>query len=87
MASVDEILADPLGALDLPDGSIPVSVVLLVEYVNPSSEFHSNAKRLATVTDEELSPWVSIGMMRFAQQLEYDAVKQIGDDPDGEPGE
>jgi len=32
MATTDEILADPIAALDLPDGAMPLSAIVLVEY-------------------------------------------------------
>lgn len=80
--TVDEILADPIEALDLPEGSIPVGVVLLVEYANPGSDAWPTARRLAMMTDDNMPPWTAIGMMRFAQQREYDAVGDATDDPD-----
>jgi len=71
MATTDEILADPIAALDLPDGAMPLSAIVLVEYARPGED---GRKRLALVSDDDLPPWVSIGMLRFAAQLEYDAV-------------
>lgn len=80
MATVDEILADPLAALDLPSGSIPVSVIILAEYANPGSDNHPNRRRLAIISDDDLPPWTSIGMLRYAQQLEYDSVGDEDED-------
>jgi hypothetical protein len=74
---VDEILADPLAALELPDGSIPV----LVEFAEPAADVRPAARRLATCSDDNLPPWTSIGMLRFAEQLELDS---IGDDGEQE---
>jgi len=78
--TVDDMLADPLAALELPDGSIPVSIVLLVEYVNPGSDNMPAARRLAVMVDEDMSPWTTLGMLRYAAQLELDAVKDRGAD-------
>lgn len=83
MATVDEILANPVAALDLPKGSIPVSVIVLVEYVNPGSDNRPGARRLGTISDDDMPPWTSIGMLRFAAQLELDDVSdERGNDVD-----
>ncbi len=79
MATVDEILADPVAALTLPDGAIPVSVVLLVEYAEPGATERPGARRLAWTSDDDLPPWTSIGMLRFAAEAEIAQVDGIGD--------
>jgi len=77
--TVDEIIADPLGALNLPDGAIPVSIIVLMEYVEPGSDERPAARRLAMNTDDDMPPWTSIGMLRYAIQLEVDAVEPDDD--------
>lgn len=79
--TTDEILANPVLALALPEGSIPVSVMLLVEYVNPGSDNRPGARRLATISDDDMPPWTSIGMLRFAAQLE---LNDVTDEDDGD---
>jgi hypothetical protein len=37
------------------------------------------------ISDDDLPPWTSIGMLRFAAQLEYDAVGDAFDPDDDEP--
>jgi hypothetical protein len=80
--TVDEIIAEPLKALGLPDGSIPLSILILCEYAEPGSDNRPSARRLATVSDDDMPPWTSIGMLRFATQLELDAVQdgRLGDE-------
>lgn len=68
--SVDDILADPVGALGLPEGAIPVSAIVLVEYLEPGSDNHPASKRLARATNEELEPWSAHGILSFAAESE-----------------
>ena len=69
--NVDEILASPIDALDLPDGAIPLSVIMLVEYAEPGADESPSCRRLAVTSDEDLPPWTSVGMLRFACELEF----------------
>jgi hypothetical protein len=81
MVTVDEMLADPLAALDLPDGAIPQHAILIVEYDDPGATERPGARRLAYVADNLMSPWLSLGMLRFACELEYsDVVDERGND-------
>jgi hypothetical protein len=79
--NVDEILADPHAALDIPDGCIPIHVVILCEYARPGAETRPSANGLATISDDDMPPWTSIGMLRFAAQLELNDVGDERDDP------
>lgn len=74
--TVDEILADPIGALGLPDGAIPVSVVLLVEYAHPGSDNYPQRRRLAFTSDDNLPVWTSIGMMHYGVGCEMAAPQE-----------
>ena len=78
--TVDEILADPVAALGLPDGAIPLSIIVIAEYAEPGSDERPSARRLAMNTDDDMPPWTSIGMLRYAIQLELDAVHHDGID-------
>lgn len=73
--TVDEIIANPLAALELPDGAIPVSIIVLVEYVEPGSDDRPSARRLAMNTDDDMPPWTSMGMLQYAIELEADEVR------------
>jgi hypothetical protein len=74
MATTDEILADPAGTAELPDGAIPLHVIVLIEYAEPGADERPGAPRLALQSDESLGPWTAIGMLHFAAELERDAV-------------
>lgn len=79
--TVDEILADPIASLNLPDGAIPLSVILLVEYAEPGSDTRPSARRLAMNTDDDMPPWTSAGMLRYAIELELRVARDdIEDD-------
>jgi hypothetical protein len=82
VSTTDEILANPIQALGIPDGCIPIHVVLLVEYARPGMDTHPQRNGLALTTDDDCPPWTSIGMLDFAKQLEHDAVgnTNMGDD-------
>ncbi len=79
MATTDEIIGDVLGAAELPAGSIPLHVIVIIEYANPGSDNAPGRARLCTLSDENLPPWTSIGMLRFAEQLELDDVADCRD--------
>jgi len=68
--NVDQILNDTLGALELPDGAIPVSVIVLCEYAEPGADNAPGRLRLAMCSDENMPPWTSLGMMRYATEIE-----------------
>jgi hypothetical protein len=77
--TVDEIIADPRSALELPDGSFPVSIIIAVEYMTPGSDDAPQRRRLAVVADDDLPPWTAIGMLRYSIQLNLD---EVGEHPD-----
>lgn len=77
--TVDEIIADPLAALGLPAGAVPLSIIVLAEYAEPGSDVQPSARRLAMNTDDDMPPWTSIGMLRYAIQLELDQVERDED--------
>ena len=73
--NVDEVLADPRGALGLTDDEVLVNVIVLGEYVSLAADAEEpNRRRLTMVSSDELEPWTSIGMLRFAQMRENAAV-------------
>lgn len=79
--TVDEILADVRAALGLHDDQVLVNVIVLGEFVDLGPEAESpERRRLAMVSSDELEPWTSIGMLRFAQLRENDAVRNEWDD-------
>lgn len=80
--NVDDVLADPSAALELPQGAVPVSVIVLAEYVEPGSSDRPGVRRLAVAADDDLAAWSALGMLRFALQLELNEVgaEDEGDD-------
>jgi hypothetical protein len=81
--TVDEIIADVRDALGLEPDEILVNVIVLGEYVTLASDAVSpERRRLAFQASEELEPWTSIGMLRFAQMQEHRAIGQMLDDED-----
>jgi hypothetical protein len=80
--NTDEILRDPLAALALPDGAIPLHVIVLAEYAEPGSDNMPAVNRLATVSDDDLTLWTSVGILRFAQQLELNDVADRREEDD-----
>jgi hypothetical protein len=79
--TVEELLADPIGACELPDGLVPLHAIVLIEYVEPGSDVSPQRSRIAKYSDDELSMWGSIGMLRFALQLELDAIADTDEAP------
>lgn len=81
--TVDEIVADVRRALGLSDDQVLVNVIVMGEYVDLAPEAESpERRRLAMQSSDELEPWTSIGMLRFAQMRESDAVRDAWDDED-----
>lgn len=73
--NVDEVLGDVRGALGLGEDEILVNVIVLGEYVSLAADaYEPNRRRLCMVASDELEPWTSIGMLRFAQMRENAAV-------------
>ena len=81
--SVDEIIAHPVECIGLPERSLPVNIVLLIEYVEPGSDNHPGRPRLATISNEGATPWVVIGMCEFAKAMEANSVLRP-EDGDGD---
>ena len=81
MPSTDEILTDPRSALELADTDVPVSVIVLVEYIDldPDAE-RPESKRLAMISSDELNPWTTIGMLEFAKLTENAAIGIFDDE-------
>jgi len=71
--TVDELLADPVAACDLPAGAVPLHAIVLIEYAEPGADDVPQRPRLAKYADDDLPAWTSVGMLRFALQLELDA--------------
>lgn len=81
--TTDEIIAYPREALGLAEHEVLVNVIVLGEYVTlDDTEYEPNRRRLAMVSSDELEPWTSIGMLRFAQLRENAAVRDAWDDDD-----
>lgn len=79
--TVDEIIADVRTALGLDPDEILVNVIVLGEFVTLSPDADSpERRRLAFQASEELEPWTSIGMLRFAQMQEHRAIGQMLDE-------
>lgn len=80
--TVDEILNDPTTALNLPDGAIPLSIIIVCEYAEPGSDNHPAARRLAYIGDDDIAPWQSTGMMRWAIAIDMHTTLTDADDDD-----
>lgn len=79
--TVDEILADVRGALGLVDSEVLVNIIVIGEYVTLDENAEQpDRRRLAMHSSDELEPWTSIGMLRFAQMREDNAVRKYEDD-------
>lgn len=78
--TVDEILADPIRGLDLPDGAIPSHVIVIVEYSEPGSDNDPTKARLAFVRDDDLPPWTADGMTRFVGRTQLDGIVSTEDE-------
>jgi len=71
--NADEILADPTLALDLPNGAILTHIVVIAEYADPSSDEWPGRVRMSSVSDDECSPWMCVGLVRFAELMQLKA--------------
>lgn len=74
MTELNGMLADPIEGLDLPDGAIVTSMLVIVEYIEPDAVDSPNRTRLGYDASDGLSAWETMGMLRFAEQLEFHAV-------------
>lgn len=73
--TVDEIADDIRTALGLTSEEILVNVIVLGEFVTLDQEAeHPERRRMAIQVSDELEPWTSIGMLRFAQMREMDGL-------------
>lgn len=84
MATVQEILEDPAGACGVPDDGIPVRAIILIEYVRPDAEDSPDRPRLGYCADSSMAPWQAMGMLRFAEQLDFHAVGAADDEDNDE---
>lgn len=81
--TVDEITANVREALGLADTDVLVNVIVMGEYVTLDQDADSpDRRRLAMTSSDELEPWTSIGMLRFAQMREDNAVRNYDWDAD-----
>lgn len=82
--TADELLADPIAGVALPDGAVPVTAIVVIEYVEPASENRPERRRLGWRASDELNPWTSIGIWEFLKQHEIvnisGFVEDAGDD-------
>jgi len=81
--TVDEVVADVRAALGLADTDVLVNIIVIGEYVTLDQDAVSpERRRLAMHASDELEPWTSIGMLRFAQMREDNAVRDFLNDED-----
>lgn len=82
--SVDEILANPMKAIDIPDGAIPVHAIVIIEYANPGADYRPELGRLGWCADTTNSLWNELGMLEFATIRVQQSITQLdGDFDDG----
>jgi len=62
--TVDEVLADPAAACELPDDAVPIHVLVIVEYAEPGSDDEPGVARLTITADDTLTVWGALGMLR-----------------------
>ena len=73
--TVDEIVADLRAALGLGDTDVLVNIIVMGEFVTLDQDADQpDRRRLSYLASDELEPWTSIGMLRFAQMREDHAV-------------
>jgi hypothetical protein len=68
--NADEILANITEALNLPAGAVPIHVIVIAEYADPSAEEWPGRTRLASASDDDCPPWSCVGMIRFAELMQ-----------------
>lgn len=78
----DEILADVLAACELGAEAMPVHVIVLIEYLELDNEIHPGRARMVLKSDEDLTPWTSMGMLQFATQCEFADVRNLDEEDD-----
>lgn len=79
--TVDEIVADIREALGLGAGDVLVNIIVMGEYVTLDQDAtNPDRRRLCYLASDELEPWTSIGMLRFAQMREDNAVRDAWED-------
>lgn len=74
--TADDVLADPIKALGLPDGAVLSTAVIIVEYWEPGSDNNPGSKRLASTMDDDAAPWTVIGMCEFVKLQQHRLVKE-----------
>ena len=70
--TVDEVLANPAAAVELPDGAVPVHVLVIVEYAEPGSDNEPGIARLAVGVDDALPLHLALGMLHYAELVQLD---------------
>ena len=81
--TVDEILGNPAAALELPEGAIPTSILIICEYANPGSQHLPDRGRLSMCVDDSMNAWRSMGLLHFALARETAQIdRNIANDPD-----
>lgn len=79
--TVDEIVADIRDALSLGNDDVLVNIIVMGEYVTLDQDAeHPDRRRLAYLASDELEPWTSIGMLRWAQMREDAAITRYDED-------
>lgn len=73
---VDELLRDPWGQLDLPEGAIVTHGIVMVQYLEPGSDNHPQRPRLAYTSDINMPPWIGMGMCSYGHELELQAMRK-----------
>jgi len=81
--TVDEIAANIREALGLDDDEVLVNVIVMGEYVTlAAGAAYPERRRISMISSDELEPWSSIGMLRFAQMREDAKLRGDWDDVD-----
>ena len=84
--NVDELLANPAAAAELPDGAVPIHAIILIEYFEPGSDDAPGSPRLTCASDEDLSTWTGVGMIQWALAVQNaqmaDSVHHDDEDDD-----
>lgn len=73
--NVDDVVADVRAALELNDDDVLVNVIVVGEYITLAEDAENpDRRRLAYLSSDELEPWTAIGMLRYVQMLEDQAI-------------
>ena len=70
--TVDEVLANPAAAVELPEGAVPTHVLVILEYLEPGSDDVPGVARIVVGVDDALPLHLFLGMLHYAELVQLD---------------